>query len=42
MSRGNGHYWARHKKGNLMVPNQPFQSDRDPRERGSRPLNSNR
>jgi len=24
------------------MPNQPFQTDRDPRERGSRPLNSNR
>ncbi len=23
-------------------PNQPFQADRDPRERGPRPLNSNR
>ena len=25
-----------------MQPNQPFQADRDPRERGPRPLNSNR
>ena len=24
------------------APNQPLQTDRDPRERGSRPLNSNR
>jgi len=26
----------------LRHPNQSFQEDRDPRERGSRPLNSNR
>jgi protein-S-isoprenylcysteine O-methyltransferase Ste14 len=32
----------RKPKGEPETPNQPFQADRDPRERGSRPLNSSR